>query len=238
LKNIELNDLYDYVPLKIYQNNEYFKFSLDSVLIAEYIKNPEKIHSILELCAGNCAISMILSTKTKAKITAVELQKEIFELGEKSIEYNNLSKQINLICSDINNIENYFPGNNFDIIVCNPPYFDTKSSHLTNKEKIKAIARHEINLKLEDIFKISSKILDLNGELYIVHKPERLDEIIIFANKYNINVKNIQFVTTKPNDKPKLVLVRCIKGSHKNIKIDKDICIENLKTFKNIFWRE
>ena len=89
MKNIELNDLYDYVPLKIYQNNEYFKFSLDSVLIAEYIKNPEKINSILELCAGNCAISMILSTKTNAKITAVELQKEIFELGKKSIEYNN-----------------------------------------------------------------------------------------------------------------------------------------------------
>ena len=177
--NEQINDLYDYVPLKIYQNDEYFKFSLDSVLLAEFVRKPDKCKHILELCAGNCAVSMILSTKTRSKITAVEVQDEIYELGLKSIRYNKLNNQINYVKSNVKDIDNYFPGNNFDVIVCNPPYFNSKNVDLINDEKVKAIARHEILINLEDIIMISSKMLQLNGEFYLVHKPERLDEIIL-----------------------------------------------------------
>lgn len=232
--NNSLNDLYDYVPLKIYQNDNYFKFSLDSVLLAEYVKDCTS-KNILELCAGNCAISMILSTKTKSHITAVEVQKEIFDLGNNSIKYNSLDNQIKLINCDVKDYKNYFPGNNFDIIVCNPPYFKTTNSDLINDERIKAIARHEILISLEDIISISSKILNLNGELYLVHKPERLDEIVILCDKYNINVKNIQFITTKKDCAPKLVLIRAVRGSKKGVKIAHDLCISNLDSFKGIF---
>ena len=234
----ELNDLYDYVPLKIYQNNDYFKFSLDSVLLAEFVRKPEKCNSILELCAGNCAVSMILTTKTKANITSVELQDEIYDLGIKSISYNKLEDQIKYIKSDIKDVDNYFPGNKFDVIVCNPPYFTKDEKSYINDDKIKAIARHELTVALEDIISISSSMLDLNGEFYLVHRAERLDEIIILCNKYNINVKNLQFITTKENKEPRLILVRCIKGSRKNIKINPVICIENMVSFKNIFWKE
>lgn len=233
--NYELNDLYDYIPLKIYQNNNYFKFSLDSVLLAEYVKNPEYKKHILELCSGNCAVSMILSTKTKAKITAVELQKEVYELGKKSIEYNSLEKQITCINSDIKDVKNYFPGNNYDVIVCNPPYFKTSNTNLINDDRIKAIARHEIEISLEDIISIASSILELNGEFYLIHRAERIDDIIVLCDKYNIRVKNIQFISTKDGKEPKLVLIRSIKGSKNNVKVGPTLCIEGLKTFKNIF---
>ena len=236
--NEELNDLYDYIPLKIYQNNSYFKFSLDSVLLAEFVKKPEKAKHVLDMCSGNGAVSMILATKTDAKITSVELQKEVFELCVKSVNYNNQEKQINCVNSDIKDIKNYFPGNSFDIIVCNPPYFDSKNDELLNNDMVKAIARHEINIKLEEIIEIASKLLDLNGEFYMVHRPERLDEIIILCNKYNLNVKNIQLINTKIDISPKLVLVRCIKGSRKNVKILPNLCIDGLESFKNIFWKE
>lgn len=230
-----LNDLYDYVPLKIYQDDKFFKFSLDSVLLAEYVKSPELKKSILELCAGNCAVSMILSTKTKSKITAVEVQDEIYELGKDSIAYNHLEEQINFVKSDIKDIKNYFPGNNFDVIVCNPPYFKKDSSSYINDERIKAIARHEILVSLKEIISISSKILNLGGELYMVHRAERIDEIINYCFENNINVKNIQFVSTKKNKEPRLVLIRAVRGSNKGVKIAPEICIENLNTFKSIF---
>ena len=234
----QLNDLYDYVPLKIYQNDNYFKFSLDSVLLAEFVRKPDKCSHILELCAGNCAVSMILSTKTKAKITAIEVQNEIYDLGFKSVKHNGLENQIKYIKSDIKELNNYFPGNNYDVIVCNPPYFCSKNEKLVNDQHIKAVARHEILVNLEDIISISSKILQLNGELYLVHKPERLDEIIILCNKYNLNVKNIQLVITKLNKEPKLILIRCMKGSRKNLKILPPLCIDGMETFKGIFWKE
>lgn len=233
-----LNDLYDYVPLKIYQDDNYFKFSLDSVLLAEYVTVSNKTKNIIELCSGNCAVSMILSTKTNANITAVEVQKEIYDLGKKSIEYNNLSDRINLVLSDIKDVKNYFPGNNINIIVCNPPYFKKVKTSYVNDDEIKAIARHEMLTNLEEIIKISSNILQIDGELYLVHRSERIDEIINCCFKYNINVKNIQLISTKEGKEPTLVLVRCVKGSNLGVKVSPVLCIENKKTFKNIFRKE
>lgn len=233
-----LNDLYDYVPLKIYQDDNYFKFSLDSVLLAEYVTVNNKTKNIIELCSGNCAVSMILSTKTNANITAVEVQKEIYDLGKKSIEYNNLSDRINLVLSDIKDVKNYFPGNNINIIVCNPPYFKKVKTSYVNDDEIKAIARHEMLTNLEEIIKISSNILQIDGELYLVHRSERIDEIINCCFKYNINVKNIQLISTKEGKEPTLVLVRCVKGSNPGVKVSPVLCIENKKTFKNIFRKE
>ena len=233
-----LNDLYDYVPLKIYQDDSYFKFSLDSVLLAEFVNINNRVKNIIELCAGNCAVSMILSTRTKANITAVEVQDEIYNLGKESIEYNNLSDRINLINSDIKDIKNYFPGNNVNVIVCNPPYFKCENESLVNGEKIKAVARHEILINLDEIIEISSKILQKDGELYLVHRTERLDEIINACTNYNINVKNIQFISTKEGKEPTLLLVRCVKGSSFGVKVAPILCIENKITFKNIFRKE
>ena len=230
-----LNDLYDYVPLKIYQDDKYFKFSLDSVLLAEYVNLTPRTKNILELCSGNCAVSMILSTKTNANITAVEVQKEIYELGKESIEYNQLSDKINLVLSDVKDVKNYFPGNNINIIVCNPPYFKKNNTSFINDDKIKAIARHEILISLDEIIQISSSILQKDGELYLVHRSERLDEIINCCFKYNINVKNVQLISTKDGKEPTLVLVKCVKGSNPGIKISPIISIENRETFKNIF---
>ena len=233
-----LNDLYDYVPLKIYQDDKYFKFSLDSVLLAEYVKLTARTKNILELCSGNCAVSMILSTRTNANITAVEVQKEIYELGQESIEYNKLSDKINLVLSDVKDVKNYFPGNNINIIVCNPPYFKKDNTSYVNDDKTKAIARHEILVSLDEIIQISSSILQKDGELYLVHRSERLDEIINSCFKHNINVKNVQLISTKDGKEPTLVLVKCVKGSNPGIKISPVISIENKKTFKNIFRKE
>ena len=233
-----LNDLYDYVPLKVYQDDNYFKFSLDSVLLAEFVKKPDTKKSFIELCAGNCAVSMILTTKCSSKITAVELQKDIFLLGKESIEYNKLDNQINLFNCDIKDIKKYFPGNKFDVVVCNPPYFSQNETSLINDDEVKAIARHEIAINLEQIISISSKLLDLNGELYLVHRSERVDEIIKYCFMYDIGVKQIQFVSTIKGAEPKLVLIRAVKGSKQGVKVLPELCIQNLKTFKNIFWNE
>lgn len=234
-----LNDLYDYTPLKIYQDDNYFKFSLDSVLLAEYVNVNNRTKSIIELCAGNCAVSMILSTRTKANITAVEVQKEIFDLAKESVDYNGLSDRINIVHSDINDVKNYFPGNkNANIIVCNPPYFKNDGTSYINVDKVKAIARHEILTNIEEIIKISSGILQKDGELYLVHRTERLDDIINYCAKYNIKVKNIQLISTKVDKEPTLLLIRAVKGSSSGVKISPILCIENRLTFKNIFRKE
>ena len=227
------NDLFDYKNRYIYQDKDGFKFSLDSILIAEYPYVKDNL-KILDMCSGNAAIPLIISTKTKSNIVAFEIQEEIAALAKKSVELNGLENQIEVKNDDVNNIAKYFSKEYFDIMVCNPPYFKNNSS-IHNKEKIKAIARHEIKINLEQIFKISFDYLKNNGILYMSHRADRLDEIINIATKYNLNVKELILVQTKNSD-ISMILVKCIKNSKNGIKI-KVLDVSKCSTYQHIFER-
>lgn len=227
------NDLFDYKNRYIYQDKDGFKFSLDSILIAEYPYVKDNL-KILDMCSGNAAIPLIISTKTESNIVAFEIQEEIAALAKKSVELNKLEKQIEVINDDVNNIAKYFNKEYFDIIVCNPPYFKNNSS-IHNKEEIKAIARHEIKINLEQIFKISFDYLKNNGILYMSHRADRLDEVINIATKYNLNVKELILVQTKNSD-ISMILVKCIKNSKNGMKI-KVLDVSKCSTYQYIFER-
>lgn len=234
-----LNDLFDYDNLKIYQYEDAFKFSLDSILLAEFVNITKRTTRILDLCCGNAAVPLILSTKTTALIDAFEIQKEIFDLAVESIKYNSLTNQINVYNDTIKNIDNYYKKNyKFDIITCNPPYFKVNKKNNINISQMEAIARHEIHITLEEIFSIASNYLADGGEFYIVHRATRLDELIINANKYNLNVKKIELIKTNISKKPCIVLLKCVKNSRLGVIINDTKCINNLKTYKNIFKEE
>ena len=186
---IMINDLLNY-DLKIYQNNHYFKFSIDSVLLAEFVNINYRAKSIIDLCTGNAPIPMILSTKFDKKIVGVELQKEIYDLAIKSLEVNNI-KNIQIFNCDVNNYVNECK-EKFDIVTCNPPYFKVYNNSKINENEIKAIARHEIKFNLDDMVNCGSKLLRYSGSLYFVHRCERIVEIIDTLKKYNFGLKRIQ----------------------------------------------
>lgn len=120
------NDLFDYKNRYIMQMKDGFKFSLDSLLLAEFVKVKKDDKKILDMCTGNAPVPLVLSLKTNAEIVGFEIQKEISELALESVAINGLEKNIRIINDDIKNIDNYFESNTFDIITCNPPYFKTK----------------------------------------------------------------------------------------------------------------
>ena len=227
------NDLFDYENRYIYQYDKGFKFSLDSILLAEFIKIPKK-GIMLDMCTGNAPVPLIVSTKCQNIIYAFEIQDIVADLARKSVEFNNLEEQIKIINDDINNISNYFDREFFDVISCNPPYFKANIINY-NENDILSIARHEITINLEQIFVIASKYLKQKGDLYLVHRSLRLDDIIYYGRINNIPVKEVQFITTKNGDNPQILLVRCSKNGKPGIKIRKEICIEDLKSYKNIF---
>ena len=97
-----------------------------------------------------------------SKITGVEIQKESYELAYKSVKLNNLENQIEIINNDIKEYYKNIETETFDVITCNPPFFKLgEQSHL-NESIHKQIARHEIALNLEEIIKISKKLLKNN----------------------------------------------------------------------------
>ena len=227
------NDLFDYK--NIYQYVDGFKFSLDSLLLAEFVDIKKSDKTLLDLCTGNCPIPLVISTRQKIDMVAFELQQSIYELAVKSIKENKLENQIKVINDDIKNINEYFKGKYFDIITCNPPYFKCDESSHINELEILSIARHEIAIDLEQIFNIVAEHLNNGGRFYMVHKADRLDEIMIYANKYNLGVKVVQLISTNKLDNPSIVLVKCVKNSKKGVIVNPIINVMNKKTYQNMF---
>lgn len=232
-----INDLYDYENFHIIQDSEVFKFSLDSILLAEFVDKLNPTDKVLDVCTGNAAVPLILSYYYPNEIVAFEIQEYIAGLAKESIDLNNLENKIKLINDDVKNISQYFPGNNFDVIVANPPYFKYKESSLINENENKAIARHEINLDLESLFEIVKYALKENGSFYLVHLPERLEEILYLCEKYKIIAKKIQFIYTKDDNNANIVLIKCIKNANNSLKVCSPIFIHNYNSYKNIFRR-
>lgn len=214
-----INYLLGYENLKVYQNSEMFNFSLDSVLLPNFVTLTTKTKKILDIGTGNAVIPIILSTKTKASIDAVEIQKEVYELGKKSIEYNNLQEQINIYNQDIKDFSNYKESDIYDLITCNPPFFKINEQSHLNDTEYKTIARHEIKLNLEDIMIISKKLLKNNGTLGIVHRTERLIDIIELMKKHNIEPKKIRLIYPKIGSDSNILLIEGTKNGNPGLKI-------------------
>ena len=207
-----INYLLGYENLKIYQNTDMFNFSLDSVLLPNFVTLSKKTKKILDIGSGNAVIPIILSTKTNALIDAVEIQKEVYELGVKSIKLNKLEDRINLYNEDIKDFYKNSETDVYDTITCNPPFFKKVETSNVNESIYKTIARHEVMLNLDDIMKIAKKLLKNNGNIAIVHRTDRLIDIIETMRKYNIEPKKIRFIYPKVNTESNIVLVEGTKN--------------------------
>lgn len=205
--------------LKIVQDDDFFKFSLESVLLPSFVQVNLRDKMILDLCSGNAPIPLLLSLKTKAKIYGVELQKEIYELGCESIKLNNKQDQITFLNHDVKDLKTIFKGDTFDIITVNPPYFKVLDNSKQNSNVIKARARHENNLTLDDLFKISLYLLKDNGKFYMVHRTERLVEILDLLRKYKLVPKEFQFIFPYKDKESKLFMIKAVKNGRSGMKV-------------------
>ncbi len=213
------NYLLGYENMKIIQDNEMFNFSLDSVLLPNFVTINKNIKKILDIGCGNAPIPLILSTKTNAQITGVEIQKEVSELAKESVKINNLENQITIINEDINNYKNKAASDTFDIITCNPPYFPLKKDSKLNESNYKTIARHEITLDLDKIFSVAKKLLKNQGVIALVHRPERLVDIIVVMKQNNIEPKKIRLVYPKKGKEANILLIEGTKNGNPGLKI-------------------
>ena len=154
-----INDLLDYKGLKIVQDDNYFNFSLDSVLLPNFVTIKTSTQKILDLGTGNAPIPLIFSCLNEnVHIYGVELQKKIYDLAKESVELNKLEDRITLINDNMKNLDKYFEINSFDVIVSNPPYFKIDEESNLNECLEKTIARHEKEITLDEIIEIIKKI--------------------------------------------------------------------------------
>lgn len=147
-------------------------------------------------------------------------------MAKRSSKLNKLENKFKLINEDLKDLSKKFPANSFDAIVTNPPY-KRDNTGLKNENKLKQISRHEIMCNIEDIAKISSYLLKSNSSIYMVHRPDRLIDIIEALRKYKLEPKNIKFVYPKINKEPNLVLIKATKCGKPFLKVEKPLIVYN-----------
>ena len=224
----ELNDVLGY-PLKIYQNRDWFCFSLDSVLLANFTTLKLSTRRIMDLGTGNGIIPLILSLRTDAKIFGIDVQDDLVKLANESVRINKLENQIKIDCTDIKDIlskKDLY--NTFDLVVSNPPYFSDLEESKKNDNIHKTIARHEVKIKLDDIVNAASVILKDGGTFSMINRTDRLIEIINSLKKYNIEPKKIKFIYKNSESPSNMFYIEGLKRGNPGLKILSPFFVYNL----------
>jgi tRNA1(Val) A37 N6-methylase TrmN6 len=226
MSRVYKHDLLAYDGLKIFQRDDVFKFSLDSLLLGDFVKFKLRDKSVLELGCGVGPVLMYLTHKTSIKLYGIDIQEESINLAKQSIEYNKLQDQIEVFHMDILKAHLHFTPSSFDILICNPPFYKVNDRSITNKNENKSISRHEINLNFQDILSAGSKLLKTNGGLFLIHRANRIDEIVYKLISTNYVVKRLRFVYTKPNKEALMVLIEArYNGKTGQVKIEEPLYI-------------
>lgn len=195
---------------RIIQESDSFCFGTDAVLLSDFakIKSGERV---VDLCCGNGIIPILLFAKyNPSHVIGIEIQKSSAALAMRTAELNNMKKKISIICDDLKNAKNHIE-KPVDVVTCNPPYTEWGGGYV-NESDTKMIARHEIFCKLPDIFRSANDILKFAGRFYMVHKSERLAEIISIAKEYGLEPKELQFQHGAIDRNSKLMLISFLKG--------------------------
>lgn len=227
LKENERIDDLEFKSLKIIQNEKGFCFGMDSVLLSDFAKNMKNNSTVLDLGTGTGIIPILLCGKTNLKkVVGIEIQQDVANMAKRSSQLNNLQDRFEVVNTNIIDLKNIYEKQSFDVIVTNPPY-KKENTGITNENEAKLISRHEITANLEDFISISKDLLKDKGEFYMVHRPERLVDILSLMRKYKIEPKILKFVSPNKNKEPNLILIKGIKNANSFLKIEKNLYVYN-----------
>ena len=222
-ENERIDDL-EFKNLKIIQNKDGFCFGIDSILLVDFAKNIKNA-KVIDLGTGTGIIPILLSSKTEnTSFVGVEVQPEVCKMAERSVKLNNLENKIEILNLDILDLSKKYPQSSFDIVISNPPYKKINTG-IVNENNKKLISRHETTASLEDFIKTATFLLKDFGELYMVHRPERLVDILSIMRKYKIEPKKIKFVYPNKNKKTHLVLIKGINKGNPFLEFENNLYV-------------
>lgn len=228
LKSDETLDDLQLKGICVIQKKDAFRFGVDAVLLANFAKI-KKGAKVIDLCSGTGIVPFILAGKTNASnILGIEIQDPMVEMAKRSVQYNKLQDKVKFINRDLKDIKFLKELPKVDVVTVNPPY-KLKDSGIINLTDENAIARHEICCTLEDVIKATKAVLKDNGRIYMIHRPDRLADIICTMRAYKIEPKLIRMVQPNVKKAPNMVLIEGQNNGGTFLKWEAPLYIYNLE---------
>ena len=209
---------------KLIQDMDDFCFGIDAVLLAWFAGLKEK-DRVLDMGTGNGIVPILLACRNRnVHITGLEIQEKSADLARRSVAYNHLEDDIDIVTGDIKEAASIFGKASFSVVTTNPPYM-TGGHGLQNSQLSKRIARHEVLCSLEDVISQASEVLEERGRFYMVHRPFRLAEIMSLMVRYHLEPKRMQLVYPYVNKEPNMVLIEGLRGGNARITVEKPLIV-------------
>ncbi len=209
---------------RIIQNGEGFCFGMDAVLLSGFVKAGTK-DRIIDLGTGTGIIPILLRAKTgSTDITGLEIQEYSANMATRSVMLNDLQEEVHIVKGDIREADKIFGKGQFDVVTSNPPYMKAGAG-LTNPGEAKAIARHEILCTFEDVASQAKALLKSGGKFYLVHRPERLAEIISVLRQKGLEPKRLKMVHSFADSEATMFLLEAASGGGSGMKVEKPLII-------------
>ncbi|AFK85670.1 MULTISPECIES: tRNA1(Val) (adenine(37)-N6)-methyltransferase [Thermoanaerobacterium] len=218
LKDGERIDDLNLNGLKLIQREDMFKFGMDAVLLSNFVYT-KRGDKIVDLGCGTGIIPILIAGKSRdTRIVGVEIQSEVANIAIRNVYLNNFEGRIDIINDDIRNVVDKLGIEKYDIVTSNPPYMPYKTGFDKNSES-ENISRYELNGGLDDFIKVAAKLLKFGGKFFLVHRVDRIVDIVYNLRICNLEPKKIRFIHPHFGEKPNLVLVEAKKGAKSGVVI-------------------
>ena len=203
--------------MRIIQRPDQFCFSVDSVLLAHFV-SVKRRDRFAELGTGTGAIALLLAAFGAAHVTAIEKNPVLADLAAKSVCGNGKEDVISVLCADYTKLSEEKSLGHFTAVVVNPPYRPCGAGRLRKEEAV-AAATHETTASLSDVFDAAAHLLQDGGRLFMVHRADRLADLIYEGRKRRFEPKRLRFIQSHEGEEARRVLLEWRRGSAPDVKV-------------------
>ena len=183
----------------------------------------------LRVCDLGCGTGLLglllLQRQPGIFITGMDIQKPAIRLAEKAAAENGLESRLTFRAGDLRTVKTLFPPGGFDLAVCNPPYYPPHSGHMA-EDDARRTARSEVDCTLEDVCAAAAHLLRWGGAFCLVHKPERLTDLLCTPRSSGLEPKRLRFVCKTAGAAPSLVLAEARRGGKPGLSVEAPLVLQ------------
>lgn len=207
-----------------------FPLSTDSMLLQAFVRLPKNAR-VLDLGSGCGTLGTLLCAKdTACHVTGIELDPAAHEAALLNIRRNALQERMVSICADLRAIPAQLQPGSFDCCISNPPYFTGGPASST------PIARRDDHCSTDELFAAAGRMLKYGGDFVLVHKPERLAQLVTCAAAHSLEPKRLCTVRHKPDGPVSLILLSCRKGGKTGLQWE-EVCLTDASGNPSEYYR-
>lgn len=176
-------------------------------------------------CGAGLLGLLLLQRQSGLFVTGIDIQPEAIRLAQMAAAENHLETSLSFHCEDLRNFRSVLPAGAADLVICNPPYYPPESGYVSDRAS-RRTARSETDCTLEDLCRAAAWLLRWDGSFCLVHKPERLTDVLTLMRQYNMEPKRLRFVCSRPDADPSLFLIEGRRGGKPGLTIEASLILQ------------